>query len=201
MCGRARSALGGVVNRDGLSLEENNFAFQGRLTCGEEVQIRTEDGSRGDLVWLIDFEQPDRNDWLVVIQLTIVNGKYNRLPDLVVFVNGLPLAVIELKNPKDVNATIKSAWNQLQTYKSQISVIFDTNELLVISDGTEVKVGSLTAGFEKARGDRAIKLRSGSMSEYGALCQVPVRSGHILYTFSLPVILPVCRSIRPRTVL
>lgn len=123
MCGRARSALGGVVNRDGLSLEENNFAFQGRLTCGEEVQIRTEDGSRGDLVWLIDFEQPDRNDWLVVIQLTIVNGKYNRRPDLVVFVNGLPLAVIELKNPKDVNATIKSAWNQLQTYKSQISVI------------------------------------------------------------------------------
>ena len=132
-----------ILRPESPSLEENNFAFQTYLTRGVEVQVRKDGRIRGDQAWLIDFDNSDNNDWLVVNQFTVVTGKYNRRPDLVVFVNGMPLAVIELKNPEDEQATITSAWNQLQTYKSQIPALFDTNELLIISDGTEAKVGSL----------------------------------------------------------
>jgi len=138
-----------IIRPESPSLEENNLAFQRHLTRGVEVQVRKEGGTRGDQAWLFDFEDPDNNDWLVVNQFTVVNGKYNRRPDLVVFVNGMPIGVIELKNPEDENATVESAWNQLQTYKTQIPALFDNNELLVISDGTEAKVGSLTAGYER----------------------------------------------------
>ena len=131
------------------SLEESNHAFHQMLTKGVEVQVRKDDQVRGDLAQLIDFSDPENNDWLVVNQFTVIDGKNNRRPDVVVFVNGLPLAVIELKNPEDRDATINSAWNQLQTYKKQISALFNTNEILVISDGIEAKVGSLTAGFER----------------------------------------------------
>ncbi|MEK9725266.1 MAG: type I restriction endonuclease, partial [Rhodospirillaceae bacterium] len=131
------------------SLEENNLAFQQRLTRGVDVQVHKDGQTRGDLAWLFDFAQPGNNDWLVTNQFTVVSGKYQRRPDLIVFVNGLPIAVIELKNPLAEAATVKSAWNQLQTYKAQIPDLFNTNELLVISDGTEAKVGSLTAGYER----------------------------------------------------
>ncbi len=165
LAGRLRSALGrlnprldgdtldGVAKRilrpESPALLENNLAFQRHLTRGVEVQVRKDGQVRGDHAWIIDFQDPDNNDWLVVNQLTVVQGKHNRRPDIVVFVNGLPLGVIELKNPEDKNATIQAAWNQLQTYKDQIPALFDTNELLVISDGTEAKVGSLTAGYER----------------------------------------------------
>ncbi len=138
-----------VLRPGSPSLDENNVAFQRQLARGVEVQVRKDGRIRGDQAWLFDFKNPDNNDWLVVNQFTVVNGKYNRRPDLVVFVNGMPVAVIELKNPEDETATVKSAWNQLQTYKTQIPALFDTNELLVISDGTEAKVGSLTAGYER----------------------------------------------------
>ena len=138
-----------ILRPESPSLEENNVAFQTYLTRGVDVQVRKDGRIRGDQAWLIDVDSPDNNDWLVVNQFTVVTGKYNRRPDLVVFVNGMPLAVIELKNPEDEQATVTSAWNQLQTYKSQIPALFDTNELLIISDGTEAKVGSLTAGFER----------------------------------------------------
>lgn len=131
------------------SLEENNLTFQQWLTRGVAVQVREDGQTRGDQAWLFDFEQPGNNDWLVVNQFTVVSGKRTRRPDLVVFVNGMPVAVIELKNPLTPNASVKSAWNQLQTYKAQIPDLFNTNELLVISDGTEAKVGSLTAGYER----------------------------------------------------
>lgn len=137
-----------IARAESPSLEENNITFHRHLTRGVEVQVRTDGGIRGDQAWIIDLDEPDNNDWLVVNQFTVVNGKYTRRPDLVVFVNGLPIAVIELKNPKAENATVGSAWNQLQTYKAQIPALFYTNELLVISDGTEAKVGSLTAGKE-----------------------------------------------------
>jgi type I restriction enzyme R subunit len=137
-----------ILRPESPSLEENNTAFQKQLTHGVQVQVRTDGRDRGDLAWLIDFDTPENNDWLVVNQFTVTHGKYNRRPDVVVFVNGMPLAVIELKNPEDEQATITSAWNQLQTYKSQVPALFGTNELLVISDGTEAKVGSLTAGPE-----------------------------------------------------
>ncbi len=130
------------------ALEENNHAFHHDLIQGIEVQVRREGGVRGDLAWLVDFANPDNNDWLVVNQFTVVEGGNNRRPDLLVFLNGLPVAVIELKNPEAPNATLHSAWNQLQTYKAQIPSLFNTNEVLVISDGTEARVGSLTAGME-----------------------------------------------------
>lgn len=162
--GRLRSALArinphldadvldDVVRRPGRlnspSLEENNLAFHRMLTKGIEVQMHTDSGIRGDLAWLVDFEHSDNNDWLIVNQLTIIEGKHNRRPDLVVYLNGFPIAVIELKNPEDESATLTSAWNQLQTYKAHIPALFATNEILVVSDGAEAKIGSLTAGME-----------------------------------------------------
>ena len=137
-----------VTRPQSPSLDENNHELHRWLVGGVEVQVRRDGRVRGDTARLVDFDDPDRNDWLVVDQMTVIEGKYNRRPDLVVFLNGLPIAVIELKNPETENATLKSAWNQLQTYKSQIPSLFNSNEILVISDGTEAKVGSLTAGYE-----------------------------------------------------
>ncbi len=138
-----------VLRPDSPALSENNHAFCRMLTQGVGVEVRRDGMYEGDLAWLVDFDEPGNNDWLVVNQLTVVEGKYKRRPDVVVFVNGLPIAVIELKNPEDPNATQQSAWNQLQTYKAQIPSLFNTNEILVISDGTEAAVGSLTAGYER----------------------------------------------------
>lgn len=102
--------------------------------------------------YVVDFENEENNDWLVVNQYTVEashqNGKVNRRPDVVIFVNGLPLAIIELKNPADEKATIWSAFNQLQTYKNDIPALFHTNELLIISDGLNARFGSLTANKE-----------------------------------------------------
>ena len=137
-----------IIRGEGPSLVENNLAFHGYLTRGVEVLVNAAGGQRGDLVRLIDFDTPDNNDWRVINQFTVRNGKHTRRPDLVVFINGMPIAVIELKNPGSSSATVESAWNQLQTYKQQIPALFNTNELLIVSDGTEAKVGSLTAGFE-----------------------------------------------------
>ena len=97
---------------------------------------------------LIDFDDPEHNDLVAVNQFTVIEGKHNRRPDVVVFVNGLPLAVIELKNAADEDATIWTAFNQLQTYKQQIPSLFAYNEVLVISDGLDARVGSLTADKE-----------------------------------------------------
>jgi type I restriction enzyme R subunit len=138
-----------VLRLDSPSLEENNRAFHTMVRRGFEVQISKTDGMRGDLAWLFDFVNVEKNDWLVVNQLTVTEGNDTRRPDLVLYVNGLPLAIIELKNPKDVTATIEGAWNQLQLYKQHIPSLFNTNEVLVVSDGTETRVGSLTAGFER----------------------------------------------------
>ncbi len=138
-----------VVRLDSPIIDENNLAFHAMLINGVDVQVRGAGGTRGDKAWLIDFNDPANNDFLVVNQLTIVQGSNNRRPDLVLYVNGLPIGVIELKNPTDDYATIKGAWNQLQLYKRHIPVLLHTNEILVVSDGTGTKVGSLTAGFDR----------------------------------------------------
>jgi len=138
-----------VTRPETLSLEENNLAFQRMLTRGVSVQVRRGGVLKHEQAWLVDLNDPDKNDWLVVNQLTVVDGKYNRRPDVVVYLNGLPIAVIELKNPEHKAATLKGAWNQLQTYKAQIPGLFITNELLVVSDGAKARVGSLTAGYER----------------------------------------------------
>ena len=97
---------------------------------------------------VIDFETPANNDWLAVNQFTVTEDGNTRRPDIVLFVNGLPLGVIELKNPADEDATIWTAWQQLQTYKAELPALFSMNEALVVSDGTEARVGTLTAGRE-----------------------------------------------------
>ncbi|WP_373530934.1 type I restriction endonuclease subunit R [Vampirovibrio sp.] len=132
------------------SLIETNRAFHQLLAQGIPVEIRREDGSSGFVpVNLIDFETPDNNDWLAVNQFTVEHGSKNRRPDVVVFLNGLPLAVLELKNPADEKATIHKAYTQLQNYKNDISPLFNTNGILVISDGPEARIGTLSADFER----------------------------------------------------
>lgn len=98
---------------------------------------------------LIDFDDPDENDWLAVNQFTIIESRHNRRPDILLFVNGLPLVVFELKNLADENATIQDAYQQVQTYKQQISSLFVFNELVVLSDGFTARVGTFTSPWER----------------------------------------------------
>jgi len=131
------------------SLVHNNHALHRMLVEGIPVEIRRWDGSYGhELVRVIDFENPANNEFLAVNQFTVIEGQIERRPDLVLFVNGLPLAVIELKNAADENATIWTAFQQLQTYKMQIPSLFTFNEAMMISDGVEARIGTLTAGRE-----------------------------------------------------
>jgi len=131
-------------------LIQNNRRFHHLLIDGVEVEHRHEDGSiRSAPVRVLDFGDPANNDWLVVNQLTVLEGQHTRRPDVVVFVNGLPLAVFELKDASDPQATIWDAFNQLQTYKAQIPSLLAHNEVLVISDGVQARLGSLTAERER----------------------------------------------------
>jgi len=138
-----------VTRSESPSLILNNWNFHKMLSEGVDVEYRNKEGRVvGDKVSLVDFTGPERNDWLVVNQFTMVEGQHTRRPDIVAFVNGLPLAIIELKNPADENATIKGAFNQFETYKSDIPSLFQYNELLVVSDGTEARVGTISSGWE-----------------------------------------------------
>lgn len=140
------------IGHESPSLFENNRRFHKLLADGLDVEYRRPDGSiAGDKVWLIDFENVANNDWLAVNQFTIIEDKNNRQPDVVIFVNGLPLGVVELKNPADETATIKHAFNQLQTYKHDIPSLFPYNEILVISDGLEVRAAFSKAISEEGR--------------------------------------------------
>ena len=142
-------ALRKVLHPETPSLTGNNRRFHHQLRDGVEVEYRRADGSiAGDRVRLIDFDDPKANDWLAANQFTVIEGQHNRRPDIVVFVNGLPLALIELKNPADEEATIWTAYQQLQTYKAEIGSLLQFNELLVVSDGLEARIGSLTANQE-----------------------------------------------------
>ena len=142
-------ALRKLLRVDGPDLVTANRHFHAMLRDGVEVEYPRADGSiAGDHVRLVDFTKTENNDWLALNQFTVVEGQVNRRPDVVVFVNGIPLSVIELKNPTDENATIWSAYEQLQTYKKQVPAIFRYNELLVISDGIQARIGSLSANRE-----------------------------------------------------
>ncbi len=166
LTGRLRNALGALnpsipavalyeafrklTRIDSPSLVDANAMFHHWLVNGVAVEYLRPDGSTaGDLVRVVDFDQPEKNDWLAVNQFTVKEGQHTRRPDIVIFVNGLPLAVIELKNPADENATIWTAFNQLQTYKQQIPSLFVYNCALVISDGLQARIGSLTANKER----------------------------------------------------
>ena len=138
-----------LTRPEGPTLEALNRAFHRMVVDGVTVEYRTSDGAvRGAQARVIDFDDPANNDWLAVNQFTVVENKHERRPDIVLFVNGLPVGVIELKNPADEDATIWTAWRQLQTYKAELPTLFAMNTILTVSDGVEARIGTLTAGRE-----------------------------------------------------
>ena len=143
------SALSHLVNPNIPALLSCNRQIHQWLTKGIKVTYHEGNQELGRQLKVIDFEHPDNNDWLVVNQFTVYGHKHNRRPDIVVFVNGLPLSVIELKNVADENADIWAAFNQLQTYKTDIPDLFNYNVCMVISDGIYARVGSLSADQER----------------------------------------------------
>lgn len=138
-------ALKKVLRADSPEVVMNNYTFHKYLTEGVEIEYRKGDRIVGDKVWLVDFSHVEANEFLAVNQLTIIEGNQNKRPDLILFVNGLPLVVIELKNATDQNANLQAAFNQLQTYKKAIPTLFQYNSLLIASDGWDALYGSLTA--------------------------------------------------------
>jgi type I restriction enzyme R subunit len=154
-------AIRRLKRRDAPTLEQNNLDFHRMLTDGVTVELASpEGGVRGHLVRLFDFDDPERNDWLVGNQVAIVDRVSGtgqpRRPDVIVWVNGLPLAVLELKNPGAERADVWSAYNQIQTYKKDIPSLFATNELVVISDDVLSRIGSLTADRARFQPWRAV---------------------------------------------
>ena len=133
-----------------------NRHFHRLLVAGVPVEYQKDGETRGDFVRLIDWANPTHNEWLAVNQFSIKGPHHTRRPDIVLFVNGLPLVLLELKNPADLNADIWKAYEQIQTYKEQIPDIFQYNELLVIADGTEALLGSLSANAERFMAWRTI---------------------------------------------
>jgi type I restriction enzyme R subunit len=142
-------ALRKVLRVGTPSLVQTNRAFHKLLRDGVDVEYARSDGStKHDKAWLVDFSDVRANDWLAVNQFTVIEGQHNRRPDIVVFINGLPLALIELKNAADEDATIWSAYAQLQTYKAEIASLLHYNAALVVSDGLQARMGSVTANQE-----------------------------------------------------
>ena len=138
-----------LTSPQGATLEARNRTFHRMLAEGVTVEYRTEEGTlRGAQARAIDFDDPGANDWLAVNQFTVSEQKHTRRPDMVLFLNGLPLGLIELKNPVDEEATIWTAWQQLQTYKADLPTLFSLNALLLVSDGAQARLGTLTAGRE-----------------------------------------------------
>jgi len=142
-------AVNEVLRIASPDLLANNERFHRLLTEGISVSVHKDGAERGELVWLVDFENPLNNEFTVINQYTIIENGRNKRPDLILFVNGLPLVVMELKNAADENATLQSAFRQIETYKEAIPSLFTYNGLVVISDGLEARAGSLSAGFSR----------------------------------------------------
>ncbi len=166
------------------SLLEENRRIHRLLIEGADVEFYADDGvlSAGKAK-LIDFDDPANNDWLAVQQFTVIAGQIKRRPDVVLFVNGLPLAVIELKAPGGESATLSSAFNQLQTYKQQIPALFRSNALLVTSDGLSARVGSLSADEERFmpwRTTNGTRIEPKGMPEMATLIEGVFEQGRFL---------------------
>ncbi|EKE19555.1 MAG: hypothetical protein ACD_8C00139G0001 [uncultured bacterium] len=142
-------AFKAVLNVASQNLVESNEAFHQMLTDGIDAEFLAADGVRGNKIQLIDFENLENNEFLVCNQFTIIEKEKNKRPDVVLFVNGLPLVMLELKNPADENATVKKAFTQLQNYKNAIPSLFTYSGILVASDGLDAKAGSLTANWSR----------------------------------------------------
>ena len=138
-----------LTRPEGATLEARNRAFHRMLVNGVEVEYPDGDGRvRGGHVRVIDFADPANNNWLAVNQFTVTENRNTRRPDIVLFLNGLPLGIMELKNAADEDATVWSAFDQLQTYKAELPTLFSFNETLLVSDGVTARVGALTSGRE-----------------------------------------------------
>jgi len=142
-------AIKQVLRLNSPDLITNNESFHRMLTEGITVNFQKDGYARGDLVWLVDFKNPENNDLIVTNQFTVIENNVNKRPDVILFVNGLPLVVIELKNPADENATVKSAYKQIQTYKQAIPSLFTYNSFVILSDGLEAKAGTISSGFSR----------------------------------------------------
>jgi type I restriction enzyme R subunit len=143
-------AIRKLLRTESQDLTYNNKSFHKMLVEGISVEYQRKDGSiAGDSVLLLDLQNPENNEFLAVNQFTVIENNNSRRPDIVLFVNGVPLVVIELKNPADENATIESAHRQLDTYKSQISSLFTYNEILIIADGIEARAGTISSNMER----------------------------------------------------
>jgi type I restriction enzyme R subunit len=142
-------AIKEVLRINSPELLVNNENFHCQLTEGIKISYNDNGNERGDLVWLIDFANPENNEFVVANQFTVIENGNNKRPDVILFVNGIPLVVIELKNAADENATIKSAFRQIETYKSVIPSLFTYNGFVMISDGLEAKAGTISAGFSR----------------------------------------------------
>src|SRR6185312_8865291 len=142
-------ALKKVLRTDSPNALVNNETFHGYLTNGVEVDMRTADGIRGEVVYIADFGNPDHNEFLAVSQFAIIENNQHKRPDIILFINGLPIVVIELKNATDENATIKTAFNQLQTYRQAVPSLFTYNELLIASDGWDARCGTITSDWQR----------------------------------------------------
>lgn len=140
-------ALKKVLRTESPNALINNETFHRYLTDGVDVEMRTESGIRGEKIYIVDFAHPEDNEFLAVNQFTVIEGNQNKRPDIILFINGLPLVVIELKNAVDENASLKSAFNQLQTYKQAIPSLFTYNSLLLISDGWDARCGAITSDY------------------------------------------------------
>ncbi|MGY4831493.1 type I restriction endonuclease subunit R [Sphaerotilaceae bacterium SBD11-9] len=149
-------ALKQVADLGTPSLLAANRQFHKLLLNGVPVQYQLDGETRGDFVRLVDWAAPARNEWLAVNQFSIKGERHTRRPDIVLFVNGLPLALLELKNPADLNADVWKAFEQIETYKAQIADVFQYNEVLVITDGSDALLGSLSADRERYMAWRTI---------------------------------------------
>jgi len=139
-----------ITRTDSQDMVSNNHSFHNMLVNGVNVEYRREDGSiKDDKVFVIDYNELDNNEFLAVNQFTVIEEKHERRPDIILFINGLPLVIIELKNPADENASVWSAYNQIGTYKSEIKSIFRYNEIITVSDGIETRSGTITSPRER----------------------------------------------------
>lgn len=138
-----------VLRSESQKLIVNNENFHRMLVDGIDIPVRTKEGERYEKVWLFDFENPENNEFTAVNQFTVIENNIERRPDVILFVNGLPLVVIELKNLADERADIWTAYDQFQTYKEQLQSLFRFNEILIISDGIEARAGTITSPRER----------------------------------------------------
>lgn len=142
-------AIKHLLRSESQKLLVDNESFHKMLADGIDVPVRKREEERYDKIWLFDFKNLNNNEFLAANQFTVIENNIERRPDVVLFVNGIPLVVIELKNPADENATIWTAYDQFQTYKEQIPSLFKYNEILVISDGLQARAGTITSKPER----------------------------------------------------